>query len=128
MFVEGRKDDKIAATSTTKKGHSKAKYSNSDSSSSTCTYIGKKSIRRSTGCYDRSYGYKFSSSTSSRKSSASEYSPFPVRKSQKKKKVQSKGKLSSAAKSKARTSEFCSYDIYVIIIYHLCCKGSWSVN
>jgi hypothetical protein len=44
-----------------------------------------------------------------------------------KKKVQRKGKLGSAAKSKARTSEFCSY-IYVTIIYHLCCKGSWSAN
>jgi hypothetical protein len=87
-----------------------------------------------TGCYDRGYGYEFSSSTSSPESSGSEYNPFLVRKSQKKKKrkkkkkVQRKGKLGSAAKSKARTSEFCSYDTFVTIIYHLCCKGSWSVN
>lgn len=63
-----------------------------------------------TDCYDRSYGYEFSSSTSSPESSGSEYNPFPVRKSQKKKKrkkkkkVQRKEKLGSAAKSKARTS------------------------
>jgi hypothetical protein len=64
-----------------------------------------------TGCY----GYEFSSSTSSPESSGSEYNPFPIRKSlkkkrkkKKKKKGQRKGKLDSAAKSKARTSEFCS--------------------
>ncbi|XP_023706185.1 E3 ubiquitin-protein ligase Topors isoform X2 [Cryptotermes secundus] len=63
-----------------------------------------------TGCYDRSYGYELSS-TSSPESSGSEYDPYPVRKSQKKKrkkkkkkKIQRKGKLGSAAKSKARTS------------------------
>jgi hypothetical protein len=88
-----------------------------------------------TGCYDRSYGYEFSSSTTSPESSGSEYNPFPVRKSQKKKrkkkkkkKIQRKEKLGSAAKSKARNSEFCIYDIFVTIINCLCCKGSWSVS
>jgi hypothetical protein len=86
-----------------------------------------------TGCYDSSYSYEFSSLTSSPESSGSEYNPCPVRKLQKKKKkkkkkAQRKGKLGSTAKSKARTSEFCSYDIPVTLVYHLCFKGSCSVR
>lgn len=64
MFVKGHKGDNIAATSTKKKGHSKAEYSNSDSDSSVCTCTGKKSIRQRRA---------LSSSTSSSSSSASRY-------------------------------------------------------
>lgn len=74
-FVEGCKGDKIAATSTKKKGHSKAEYSNSDSDSSACTYTGKKSVRRrrarsSSTCSSSSSVSRYSRSSSNASSSS----------------------------------------------------------
>ncbi|XP_069675057.1 E3 ubiquitin-protein ligase Topors-like isoform X2 [Periplaneta americana] len=52
-----------------------------------------------TGCYDRSYGYAFSTSTSSPESSGSEYNPSASYKT--KKKVQHKGKSTTATKGRS---------------------------
>jgi hypothetical protein len=95
----------------------------------------------SIGSCNRTYNYTFSTSASSPESSGSEYNPFPVRKSQKKK-VQRKGKSGhvtksgnaaesgnasksgSAAKSKAKTSEYHGDDVFVALVCLLSAKYS----
>jgi hypothetical protein len=77
------------------------------------------------GRHDRSSSHAFSTSASSPESSGSEYNPFSVRKSRKKK-AQHKGKSGNIVKSKGKTSKFHGYDddVSVALVYHLCAKWS----